>query len=114
MAIGNHVISVSSDRMGAGDDELGALLMKGFINTIGKVDPLPQKIIFYNTGARLAIKPSPVFDALKELEAQGVEVLICGTCADYFGIKQNIGVGEISNMPTIYEALSVASKIISP
>lgn len=114
MDIGDHVISISSDRMGSGADDLGSILIKGFINNIAKVSTLPKKIIFYNAGALLVTEGSPVLDSLKELEDKGVAILVCGTCADFFGIKEKVSVGEISNMPTIMESLSNASKIISP
>lgn len=109
-----HIISISSDKMGSGSDELGEILMKGFINTIVKTDPLPQKIIFYNAGALLVTKDSPVLETLKELENSGIEILVCGTCADYFNVKDKVAVGSISNMPTILESLTSAPKVVTP
>lgn len=113
-ASGKHVICIKNDKMGFGSDELGQILMKGFINTIKEVKPLPEKIIFYNSSVHLTIEDSQVLDSLKELEELGIKMLICGTCADYFNIKDKIAVGTISNMYDITESLTKASKVIYP
>lgn len=109
-----HVVCIKSKRMGEGDDTLGELLMKAFINTIDEVDPLPDTLVFYNSGIFLALKDSPVLDALNELSEKGVKILVCGTCADYFKKKDDVAAGIISNMYTISEALVEASKVVSP
>jgi selenium metabolism protein YedF len=100
--------------MGSGSDELGSILMKAFVNTIKEVKPLPSKIIFYNSGILLAIEGSPLVPSLRELEAAGVEVLVCGTCANYHNKKDLVRTGTISNMYTILEALTSADRIIKP
>ncbi len=109
-----HVIAFKCDKMGSGDEELGKILIQGFCNTIKETDPLPGSLVFYNSGVKLALADSPVISALKELEKQGIRVLVCGTCADFFNIKDKIAVGKISNMYDILECLSTARHIISP
>lgn len=109
-----QVILVSSDKMGSGSDELGAILMKAFINTIKEVKPLPAKIIFYNGGILLTIEGSPLVTSLKELESAGVEILVCGTCVNYFDKKDLVRAGTISNMYAILESLTAADRIIKP
>ncbi len=109
-----HVIVVRGETMGAGDDELGTILIKAFINTIKEVSPLPESVVFYNRGIFLTLENSPVLDSLYELQSQGVSVLVCGTCADYFGKKDAVKVGTVSNMYTILEAMTAASHIIEP
>ncbi len=114
MSIGSHVISISSDQMGSGDSDLGSILIKGFINTISKVSPLPKQVILYNSGVKLAVDNSAVIDSLNELEKLGVEILSCGTCADFYKIDDKTGAGKISNMLEILDALTAASKVITP
>lgn len=109
-----HVIAVKSNRMGEGEKELGELLIKAFISTITEVSPLPGTIVFYNSGIFLACNDSPVIDALKQLETQGVTILVCGTCADYYNKKAEISIGTISNMYTILETLTAAGNVIEP
>ena len=109
-----HVIVVKSRYMGHGDEELGELLLKAFINTIKEISPLPQTIVFYNGGIVMTIDDSPVLPALRELERQGVALLICGTCAEFFKMKEQIHIGTISNMYTILETLTGAGKVIEP
>jgi selenium metabolism protein YedF len=109
-----RVILISGETMGSGSDELGAILMKAFINTIREVTPLPSNIIFYNSGVLLAVEGSGLVLSLKELEARGVSILVCGTCVNYYGKADRVRVGVISNMYTILETLSAANGIIKP
>jgi selenium metabolism protein YedF len=110
---GALVLAVSSDVMGRGEDELGGILMRSFFHTLGEVEPLPQTILLFNTGARLACEGSPVLEDLRALEAQGVEVLVCGTCLGYFEIKDALSVGQVSNMYDIAEAMLRAGKVVN-
>lgn len=110
----SHIIAVTSDKMGHGDDNLGDILIKGFINTIKEVEPLPEKIVFYNSGIILTLDNSPVIDSLRELEESGIKILVCGTCADFYEVKDRVSVGIVSNMYDILETLSHASKVVKP
>ena len=109
---GNTVVPIASERMGHGNDELGKVLMKGFIYALSQLDELPQTILFYNGGATITCEESPSLEDLKNMEAQGVEILTCGTCLDYYGLKEKLAVGSVTNMYTIVEKLSQADKII--
>lgn len=109
-----NVIVISSTTMGKGSDELGEILIKAFINTIKDIAPLPGAIVFYNSGIHLATDTSPVLDSLRHLESLNVKILVCGTCVDYYGKKDNIKVGTISNMYTIMEMLSSSRSVIYP
>lgn len=102
---GAKIYLIPSDTMGDGERELGQILIKGFISTIKELDPLPEKIIFLNSGVKLATKEDIIF-YLKELEEQGVEILLCGTCVDYYELQAEVGVGEISNMFEIADNLN--------
>ncbi|MDY0236828.1 MAG: sulfurtransferase-like selenium metabolism protein YedF [Gudongella sp.] len=99
------VIIIQSDLMGSGDPELGKILMKSLIYTVAETKPYPKAILFYNAGVKLTIKSSPVLDDLISLKEEGVEIISCGTCLDFFGLKDELGVGEISNMYSIYEKM---------
>ena len=109
-----YVIAFSSDRMGTGDDDLGKILIQGFCNTIKEADPLPGSLVFYNSGVKLAIEGSPVLSALKALEEDGIKLLVCGTCADYFDVKDKVGAGIISNMYDILDCLTTAGHVVKP
>jgi selenium metabolism protein YedF len=108
------VYVISSDSMGRGDDELGWALLQTFIQTIKDIEPLPEKIIFYNSGVKQVTIESGALEALKHLQAQGVEILACGTCLDFFKLKSAIKVGQISNMYDIMSSMTNADKIVSP
>lgn len=91
--------------MGKDNAELGKILMKSFIYTVSETSPYPKCLVFYNNGVRLTCEGSPVLDDIKKLEDLGVEVISCGTCLDFLNIKDDLRVGSISNMYTIYEKL---------
>lgn len=110
----NNVVVVSSDRMGIGNDELGKVLIKGFLFAVTQLDTLPKTMLFYNGGATLTTEGSESLEDLKSLEAQGVEILTCGTCLDYYGLKDKLAVGSVTNMYSIVETMAKAGKIIRP
>lgn len=110
----SSVICIKSDRMGSGADELGEILMKGLINTVNSSEHLPETVVFYNNGVKLTLQESPVLPSLKELEAKGVSIMVCGTCADYYKVKELVGVGVISNLYDIYNVLAQAGHIVYP
>lgn len=110
---GPLVLVVASDIMGRGDAELGNILVRGFFHALGEVEPLPQTIIFFNTGVRLACQGSPVLDDLRAVEGSGVEMLVCGTCLGYFELAERLGVGQVSNMYDIAESMLRAGKVVN-
>ncbi len=110
----NMVVVVSSDRMGSGNDELGKVLIKGFIFAITQLDTLPKTMLFYNGGATLTAEGSDSLEDLKHLEEQGVEILTCGTCLNHYGLSDKLQVGSVTNMYAIVEKMAGADKIIKP
>ncbi|MCI8320226.1 MAG: sulfurtransferase-like selenium metabolism protein YedF [Dorea sp.] len=110
----NTVVVVSSDRMGEGNDELGKVLIKGFIFAVTQLDTLPKTMLFYNGGATLTAEGSDSLEDLKSLEAQGVEIMTCGTCLDYYGLKEKLQVGTVTNMYSIVETMAKAGRIVKP
>ena len=110
----NYVVCIKSSTMGNGSEELGEILMKAFINTLIDSEELPSHIIFYNSGAQLVITDSGVVESLKQLSKSGIKIIVCGACVDYFGIKEKLEIGIISNMFDIISILSKADKVIYP
>ena len=111
---GNFIIVISSDKMGEGDDQLGHLLMINFIKALKDLDELPQRMVFYNNGVKLATKSSPAIEHLRDLEKMGVELLVCATCINYYCLETVVAAGIVSNMYSIAEAMVSAGKIIRP
>jgi selenium metabolism protein YedF len=109
---GPLVLVVGSDTMGRGEAELGDILVRGFFHTLGEVAPRPETIIFFNAGVKLACEGSPVLEDLCALEAEGVEMLVCGTCLGYFELTDRLAAGEVSNMYDIAETLLGAGKVV--
>ena len=113
VAAGPSVLVVSSDVMGRGVPELGNILIRSFFHTLGEVEPLPQTILFFNTGVKLTCEGSPVLDDLRTLEAKGIEMLVCGTCLGYFELAEELAVGQVSNMYDIAETMLGAGTIVN-
>jgi selenium metabolism protein YedF len=110
----NTVVYVSSEVMGRGDDELGTVLMEAFLDTLSQFKGELSHVVFVNGGAKLAVDGSPVLDQVRQLEELDVQVLVCGTCLNHFGIEDKVAVGTVSNMYVIIETLSKAERIIKP
>lgn len=106
------IIYIESDKMGEGSEELGEILMKGYLYTLTELDELPEAIIFINSGVKLVINESPVINSLKTLDKMGVELIACGTCLNYYHLENELAVGTVSNMYTIVEMLHGTNKII--
>ncbi|MCT4507249.1 MAG: sulfurtransferase-like selenium metabolism protein YedF [Tepidibacter sp.] len=109
----NTVVFISSNVMGKGSDELGEILINGFIYTLSQTTPYPKSIIFVNSAVKLTTENENTVDNLKLLEEEGVEILSCGTCLDYLNLKSMLKVGQISNMYDIVERLRKSSNTIS-
>lgn len=113
-ARGDFLVAVDTDVMGRGSDELGRTLMKGFLFAVSQLPVLPRTILFYNGGAHLTTEGSDSLEDLKNMEAQGVEILTCGTCLNHYGLTEKLAVGGVTNMYTIVEKLAGAGKVVKP
>lgn len=105
---------IPSDTMGHGDDALGRVLLRAFIKTIKEMSPRPDTIFFYNTGIKVTATDSDLIAPLKELEAAGVAIFSCGTCLDFFNLKERLLVGKVTNMYEIMAAMTTAARVVSP
>jgi len=105
---------ITTDVLGTGDPELGAILMRAFVKTLAELEPLPGRMIFVNAGVRLTTRGSPLVDDLKKLESRGVEILSCGTCLDFYRLVDSLQVGGVTNMFEIVAALAEADRVLRP
>ena len=111
---GRTVVLIASEEMGRGEHaELGGILSRAFLHTLGEIEPLPSTLIFLNSGVKLTAEGSPVVEDLQALAGAGVEILACGTCLEYYDLKDRLAVGEISNMYAIAETLLSAGNVVS-
>jgi selenium metabolism protein YedF len=108
------VAVLSSDQMGTGNEELGRILMKGFVYALTQLEELPETILLYNGGARLSTVGSSSLEDLQTLEAQGVEILTCGTCLNFYELSDKLSVGTVTNMYEITEKMAGARVVIRP
>jgi len=105
-------ILISGDKLGTGDDTLGTTLMKSYLYALSESDKLPADLLFLNSGVKLVSEGSEVLDSLKKLKERGVNISSCGICLDFYGLKDKLVVGEITNMYTIIEKMNTASNTI--
>lgn len=107
-----YTIVISSNKMGEGDDDLGKILMKSYLFALSEADIVPHSLIFLNSGVYLIEENSNTLDSIKKLRERGVNILVCGTCIEFYAIEKNIGVGEVSNMYSIVEIMNEADKLL--
>jgi len=107
------VYLITQQTLGQGNNELGAVLIKSFFYALLEKEPLPRAIMFINGGVFLTTESSPVLEHLTALNTKGVQIRSCGLCVDYYELKDKLAVGEITNMYSIIEELSSASKAIT-
>ena len=108
------VVVISADHMGEGNDELGRTLLKGFIFALVTQEKRPRTILFYNGGARLTCVGSDSLEDLRTLAEQGVELLTCGTCLNFYGLTDKLAVGGVTNMYEIVEKQMKATLVVRP
>ena len=108
------VVYINSNLLGVGEEALGIILMRSFLKTLLDLKPIPSKLIFINSGVRLTTEGSEVIETLKAISEKGVEILSCGTCLDFYGLKEKMRVGIISNMYDIAQSLLEADRLIRP
>jgi selenium metabolism protein YedF len=107
-------VLISSEFLGVGDDRLGRILMRAFLKTLVELQPAPGTVIFLHSGVRLTTSGSELLDDLRRLESQGIALLSCGTCLDFYQLKDALAVGRISNMFEIVSTLAAAGSVLRP
>lgn len=108
------VVAVTADHMGEGNEELGKVLIKGFLFAQTQLETLPDTILFYNGGAKLTCEGSDSIEDLKKLEEAGVQILTCGTCLNYYGLTEHLKVGGVTNMYVIAQTMAEADLVVRP
>lgn len=112
-AAAGKVVAVGGEFMGRGDQELGAILMKGLIYALANAENPPVKMVFFNGGARLTCEGSASLEDIRELESRACEILTCGTCLDFYGIKDRLAVGGVTNLYQISEIFLAPEGVVS-
>jgi selenium metabolism protein YedF len=106
-------IVITSERMGQGDDELGATLMGSFLRKLCLAESLPNELIFYNSGVKLLAEGSLVLDAIEMLEKKGVQLTACGTCVNHFGLADKMERANIGDMVGIIDELMSSEHVVT-
>ncbi|KUO72295.1 MAG: SirA family protein [Clostridia bacterium BRH_c25] len=107
------VIVITSDKLGQGAEELGKVLMKSYTYALAETKPLPKAVVFLNSGVKLTSEGSEVLENIKKLESSGVEIISCGTCLDFYQLKDKLQLGIAGNMYSIIEKMNAAKKVIN-
>jgi len=109
---GNIVVYLNSRFLGTGDEALGSILMRSFLKTLLELETKPNGLILINSGVWLSSEGSDVLETIKTLSERGGEILSCGTCLDFYGLKEKLKVGAVSNMFTIAQTLLEAERVV--
>jgi selenium metabolism protein YedF len=111
---GRRVVQVTGNTMGTGNDELGQLLLRSFLKTQVQLEHRPEAVIFYNDGVKLCCEGSLVLDDLQTMESEGIEIVACGTCLNFFELADRLMVGRVTDMLEIATILSEAGRVVRP
>ena len=111
---GNIVVYLNSRFLGNGDEALGSILMRSFLKTLLELKTIPSRLILINIGVWLSSEGSDVLETLRALSEKGMEILSCGTCLDFYGLKEKVKVGMVTNMYTIAQTLLEAERVVKP
>ena len=107
------LVIISSQQIGKGDDELGRKLMISFVKTLKEMGPDLWRLVLLNHGVKFSTKDSQILEELKELEALGVVILVCGACLTHLGLMDDKVIGETTNMLDIVTSIQLADKVIN-
>lgn len=109
-----YAVFIGKDVVGEGERELGENLMKMAIYTLSQSEEVPASLLFMNSGVKLpAGEEQQVIDSLKELQEKGTEILVCGTCLNYYGLTEKLQIGTVSNMYDILGKMQSAAKVVT-
>jgi len=107
------LVLIGTRCMGTGDDVLGEKLMENFVGTLKEMGPALWRVVLVNGGVKLAVEGSPCLEPLRELERNGVHLMVCGTCLNHFGLLEKKQVGDTTNMLDIVTSLQLADRVVS-
>ena len=106
-------VVISRDSLGKGPEELGQILVKSFIYSLSELEVAPRELVFFNSGVKLVAEGANTVNDIKALQEKGTEILVCGTCSNYYGIQDKLGVGSISNMGEISKRMVSADSVVN-
>ena len=107
------LVMVGTDRVGHGDDNLGAGLMLNFLKTLKEMGPDLWSLVFVNNGVKLTVTGSEAVPILQGLAEEGIRILVCGTCLTHFQLLDQKQVGETTNMLDIVTGMQLADSVIN-
>ena len=108
-----YAVFFNTNAIGTNNSELGGNLAKMAIFTLSESDRIPAYVLFMNEGVKLPAGDEPqIIENLQTLIDKGSQVLVCGTCLNFYGIKDDLKVGTVSNMYDILGAMQEVSKVI--
>jgi selenium metabolism protein YedF len=107
------VFLVMSDKLGSGDDEAGAKLMKSFLYSLAREQRAPERVLFSNAGARLTCEGSESLDDLRMLAEKGVQIGTCGTCLEFYGLSDTLQVGGVGTMDGMVELACSDAQVVT-
>ncbi|MDO9079462.1 MAG: sulfurtransferase-like selenium metabolism protein YedF [Desulfuromonadales bacterium] len=110
----NTVVLVAAATMGSGNDELGRILLRNFLLTLAELEIPPSTIYFINDGVKLVVQDADTVEILQKLADLGIDLAACGLCLEFFGLKEKVAVGRITNMLDIVQGMTNAGSVLRP
>lgn len=108
------VVFLAKDTFGEGDRDFSINLINIFLQTMFEAGHRPRAILMANTGVKLMAKDASTLKVLSDFRETGCEVLACGLCVEFYGLKDQIPKEQITNMFSIVEYMFAADRILTP
>ncbi len=107
------VYLITSNLVGQGSPDLGQVLMKSLMVTLSEADQPPRALLFLNTGVMLTCRGSAVLEQIQALSRRGTDIISCGTCLEYYKLKDKLEAGRPGNMMEINRYMAESAKVIT-
>jgi hypothetical protein len=95
------------------DRNFGSTMLDKFFHACETTEEAPDAIVFYTEGVRCAVKGSPFLLGLQVLQEMGVDLLLCGSCLEHYGLQDALALGTVSNMHEIVGRIMEADDVLT-
>jgi len=109
-----NLLYINSSTLGQGDENLGNKLMVSFLKSLIKNNTRIHAVFCVNSGAFLTCQNPETIALFKELNQKGAVISTCGTCLDFYGLRDQLQVGEAGSMDLAITLMQQADQVIRP
>jgi len=106
-------IVITNNGMSNADKKLSNVLLTNYLNLLFDEDLIPNTILFYGEGVKTVVEGSLFIESFEKLEDKGVNLIVCKTCLNFYGLLEKVKVGKIGTMADIIHYQWGVDKVIT-